>query len=181
MGASLPKGGPAGLFLGFVVYGTIILAVNQCFGKSNFLCIYPFLFFILVIQHTNIFKFYSGDGHLSPYSLALRPVIWILGRRRLEFCDGMELFLSYGYVTRNDSSPPFGPPCPNLFSPFLVGYCLFSLATTAFAIPYEITAIDVLLTFWTDKIPVGAVVVVCLVIYACAFPSPLPSLHLIAS
>lgn len=33
MGASLPKGGPAGLFLGFVVYGTVIWSVNQCFGK----------------------------------------------------------------------------------------------------------------------------------------------------
>lgn len=33
MGAVLPKGGPAGLFLGFVAYATIILAVNQCFGK----------------------------------------------------------------------------------------------------------------------------------------------------
>lgn len=33
MGASLPKGGPAGLFLGFILYGTIVLAVNQCFGK----------------------------------------------------------------------------------------------------------------------------------------------------
>jgi amino acid transporter len=32
MGAVLPKGGPAGLFIGFVVYGTIMLAVNQCFG-----------------------------------------------------------------------------------------------------------------------------------------------------
>ena len=35
MGASLPKGGPAGLFLGFVAYGTIILAVNQCFGAFH--------------------------------------------------------------------------------------------------------------------------------------------------
>lgn len=35
MGATLPKGGPAGLFLGFCVYGTIILAVNQCFGAFN--------------------------------------------------------------------------------------------------------------------------------------------------
>jgi amino acid transporter len=35
MGASLPKGGPAGLFLGFVLYGTIVLAVNQCFGLSS--------------------------------------------------------------------------------------------------------------------------------------------------
>lgn len=33
MGATLPKGGPAGLFLGFVVYGTIMLAVNQCFAE----------------------------------------------------------------------------------------------------------------------------------------------------
>ena len=35
MGAVLPKAGPAGLFLGFVAYGTIILAVNQCFGESD--------------------------------------------------------------------------------------------------------------------------------------------------
>lgn len=33
MGASLPKGGPAGLFLGFVAYGTIVLSVNQCFAE----------------------------------------------------------------------------------------------------------------------------------------------------
>lgn len=37
MGASLPKGGPAGLFLGFVAYGTIILAVNQCFGVLDYM------------------------------------------------------------------------------------------------------------------------------------------------
>ncbi len=36
MGASLPKGGPAGLFLGFLVYGTIVLSVNQCFGMIAF-------------------------------------------------------------------------------------------------------------------------------------------------
>lgn len=32
MGATLPKGGPAGLFLGFLIYGTVMLCVNQCFG-----------------------------------------------------------------------------------------------------------------------------------------------------
>lgn len=32
MGAALPKGGPAGLFIGFLAYGTIVLAVNECFG-----------------------------------------------------------------------------------------------------------------------------------------------------
>ena len=36
MGPSLPKGGPAGLFLGFLVYGTIVLSVNQCFGMPPF-------------------------------------------------------------------------------------------------------------------------------------------------
>lgn len=35
MGAALPKGGPASLFLGFVIYGTIILSVNQCFGQCK--------------------------------------------------------------------------------------------------------------------------------------------------
>lgn len=34
MGATLPKGGPGGLFLGFVIYGTVMLCVNQCFGKN---------------------------------------------------------------------------------------------------------------------------------------------------
>lgn len=37
MGAALPKGGPAGLFLGFVVYGTMMLSVNQCFGAYDIL------------------------------------------------------------------------------------------------------------------------------------------------
>ena len=37
----------------------------------------------------------------------------------------------------------------------------------AFNIPYEITAIHVLLTYWTDKVHIGVVVAVCLVIYSC--------------
>lgn len=33
MAYSLPSGGPAGLFIGFVIYGTVMVAVNECFGK----------------------------------------------------------------------------------------------------------------------------------------------------
>lgn len=44
---------------------------------------------------------------------------------------------------------------------------LFIISIIAFAVPYEITAINVLLTFWTDKFPIAAVVVICLVLYAC--------------
>lgn len=33
MGSALPKGGPAGLFLGFLVWGLVMLCVNECFGK----------------------------------------------------------------------------------------------------------------------------------------------------
>ncbi|KAL4952487.1 amino acid permease-domain-containing protein [Aspergillus filifer] len=84
MGASLPKGGPAGLFLGFVLYGTIVLAVNQCFAEM---------------------------------------------------------------VTYMPIASPF-------------------VRLGAFNIPYEITAIHVLLTYWTDKVHVGVVVAVCLVIYS---------------
>jgi yeast amino acid transporter len=48
MGASLPKGGPAGLFLGFLCYGSIILCVNQCFGTFNFSCRCPFAYFAML-------------------------------------------------------------------------------------------------------------------------------------
>lgn len=34
MAYSLPNGGPAGLFLGFAVYGTVMVAVNECFGTA---------------------------------------------------------------------------------------------------------------------------------------------------
>lgn len=33
MGSALPKGGPAGLFLGFLIWGAVMLCVNECFGE----------------------------------------------------------------------------------------------------------------------------------------------------
>ncbi|KAJ5983045.1 general amino acid permease (agp2) [Penicillium waksmanii] len=104
MGASLPKGGPAGLFLGFVAYGTIVLSVNQCFAEM-----------VTYLPIASPFVRLSG--------------FWV--------DDALSFAMGWNYF-------------------FLM----------AFAIPYEITAIDVLLGYWTDKIPIGAVVVVCLVIYA---------------
>lgn len=44
------------------------------------------------------------------------------------------------------------------------------LTLTAFGIPYEIVAINILLTYWTDRVPVAAVVVIMLVLYTYAFP-----------
>lgn len=35
MGSALPKGGPAGLFLGFVIWGAVMWAVNECFAEST--------------------------------------------------------------------------------------------------------------------------------------------------
>lgn len=36
---------------------------------------------------------------------------------------------------------------------------------TALNIPYEIVAINVLLTYWTDKVPAAAVVVIVMAIF----------------
>ncbi|KAK4090036.1 general amino acid permease (agp2) [Purpureocillium lilacinum] len=104
MGASLPKGGPAGLFLGFVIYGSIIVAVNQCFAE------------------------------MVTYLPIASPFVRLAG---FWVDDALSFAMGWNYF-------------------FLM----------AFNIPYEITAIYVLLTYWTDKIPVGAVVVVCLAIFA---------------
>ncbi|KAF7116308.1 hypothetical protein CNMCM5793_004474 [Aspergillus hiratsukae] len=104
MGAALPKGGPAGLFLGFVVYGTILLAVNECFAE------------------------------MVTYMPIASPFVRLAG----------------AWVDEAGS--------------FAMGWNYFFLM--AFAIPYEISAISVLLTFWTDRIPIYAVVLVCLALYA---------------
>jgi amino acid transporter len=35
MGSALPKGGPAGLFIGFVIWGAVMLCINECFGMQH--------------------------------------------------------------------------------------------------------------------------------------------------
>ncbi|KIX07724.1 uncharacterized protein Z518_02378 [Rhinocladiella mackenziei CBS 650.93] len=104
MGAVLPRGGPAGLFIGFVVYGTIILAVNQCFAEM--ICYMPIPS-----------PFVRLAGH------------WV--DEALSFAMGYNFFL-----------------------------------VMALGIPYEIVALNVLLTYWTDRVPVAVVVVICIVLYA---------------
>jgi amino acid transporter len=46
---------------------------------------------------------------------------------------------------------------------FWVGWNFFLYE--AFLIPFEISALNLVLTYWSDKIPVAAVVVVCIVSY----------------
>lgn len=48
----------------------------------------------------------SGNGHLPPHPFTLRPAGWVLGRRCLELCNGMELFLPHGFIVL---------PCLRLF------------------------------------------------------------------
>lgn len=33
MGSALPKGGPAGLFIAFVIWAVVMWAVNECFAE----------------------------------------------------------------------------------------------------------------------------------------------------
>lgn len=70
MGAVLPKGGPAGLFLGFLAYGSIILAVNECFGEPSSRT---------PTWNARGLNMYSGNGDLPPHSVTLRPARWLLG------------------------------------------------------------------------------------------------------
>ncbi|KAJ4369218.1 hypothetical protein N0V83_006303 [Neocucurbitaria cava] len=48
---------------------------------------------------------------------------------------------------------------------FWIGWNFFLYE--AFLIPFEISALNLVLTYWTDKIPVAAVVAVCIVLYFC--------------
>jgi yeast amino acid transporter len=51
---------------------------------------------------------------------------------------------------------------------FLAGWNFFLFQ--ALDIPFEITALNLVLTFWSDNIPVAAVVAACVVIYLCVHP-----------
>jgi amino acid transporter len=46
---------------------------------------------------------------------------------------------------------------------FWVGWNFFLYE--AFLIPFEISALNLVLTYWTDKIPVAVVVAVCIILY----------------
>lgn len=42
----------------------------------------------------------------------------------------------------------------------------------ALLIPFEITALNLVLSFWRDDIPVAAVCAACVVLYGSVFPTP---------
>lgn len=104
MGSALPKGGPAGLFIGFLVWGSVMWAVNECFAEM-----------VTFVPVPSPFIRFSGE--------------WVDGA--LGFAMAWNFFLNM-----------------------------------AFLVPFEIVAINIMLTFWTDKIPVEAVVAVMIVLYA---------------
>ncbi|KAK4503418.1 hypothetical protein PRZ48_004333 [Zasmidium cellare] len=104
MGSALPKGGPAGLFIGFVIWGAVMLCVNECFAEM--VCYAPIPS-----------PFIRMAGHFVDPSL--------------EFAMGWNLFLNM-----------------------------------ALLIPFEIVAFNILLGFWTNAVPVEAIIVAIMVAYA---------------
>ncbi|EMD94369.1 hypothetical protein COCC4DRAFT_43835 [Bipolaris maydis ATCC 48331] len=103
MGSALPKGGPAGLFIAFLLWGGVMWAVNECFAE------------------------------MVTYAPIPSPFI----RFGTEWVDG-----ALGFAM-----------AWNFF---------FSMA---FLVPFEIVAMNIMLTFWTDKAPVEAVIVVMMLLY----------------
>ncbi|KAL1642523.1 hypothetical protein SLS61_009674 [Didymella pomorum] len=103
MGSALPKGGPAGLFIAFLLWGGVMWAVNECFAE------------------------------MVTYAPIPSPFI----RFGTEWVDG-----ALGFAM-----------AWNFF---------FSMA---FLVPFEIVAMNIMLTFWTDKVPVEAVIVIMMLLY----------------
>ncbi|KAF7313110.1 General amino acid permease [Mycena kentingensis (nom. inval.)] len=104
IGAALSIGGPGSLLLAFILWSTVVVAMNNCLAEM--VCWIPIS---------------------SPYiRFADRFVDEALG-----FSSGLNWFI-----------------------------------TVSLGVPYEITAFTLMLNFWTDKIPVEAVVVFMLVVYS---------------
>ncbi|KAK8017419.1 hypothetical protein PG993_013745 [Apiospora rasikravindrae] len=104
MGSALPKGGPAGLFIGFIIWGGIMWAVNECFAEM-----------VSYMPIPSPFIRFAGE--------------WVDGA--LGFAMAWNFFLNM-----------------------------------AFLVPFEIVAMNIMITFWTDKVPAEAIIAAMIVLYA---------------
>lgn len=103
MGSALPKGGPAGLFIAFLIWGAVMWAVNECFAEM-----------VTYLPVPSPFIRFGSE--------------WVDGA--LGFAMAWNFFLNM-----------------------------------AFLVPFEIVAMNLMITFWTDKVPVEAVIVIMIVLY----------------
>ncbi|KAK5169197.1 uncharacterized protein LTR77_006506 [Saxophila tyrrhenica] len=104
MGSALPKGGPAGLLIAFLIWGGVMWAVNECFAE------------------------------MVTYAPVPSPFIrfgseWVDGA--LGFAMAWNFFLNM-----------------------------------AILVPFELVALNIMIHFWTDKIPVEAIIVAMILLYA---------------
>lgn len=104
MGSALPKGGPAGLFIAFFIWGAVMWAVNECFAEM-----------VTYLPVPSPFIRFGSE--------------WVDGA--LGFAMAWNFFLNM-----------------------------------AFLVPFEIVAMNIMITFWTDKVPVEAIIVAMIVLYA---------------
>lgn len=104
MASALPKGGPAGLFIAFLIWGLIMWAVNECFAE------------------------------MVTYMPVPSPFIRF-GREWVD--DALGFAMAWNFFLN-----------------------------MAFLVPFEIVAMNIMITFWTDKVPVEAIIVAMIVIYA---------------
>ncbi|KAF7561115.1 hypothetical protein G7046_g3037 [Stylonectria norvegica] len=103
MGSALPKGGPAGLFIAFLIWGFIMWAVNECFAEM-----------VTYLPVPSPFVRFGSE--------------WVDGA--VGFAMAWNFFLNM-----------------------------------AFLVPFEIVAVNIMITFWTDKVPVEAIIVAVIVLY----------------
>ncbi|KAJ5785308.1 amino acid permease [Penicillium pulvis] len=104
MGQALPEGGPAGLFIAFLIWGIVMWAVNECFAEM-----------VTYLPIASPFVRFGSE--------------WV--DDALGFAMAWNFFLN-----------------------------------EAFLVPFELVAMNIMITFWTDKVPVEAIIVVMIVLYA---------------
>ncbi|OKL56905.1 hypothetical protein UA08_07858 [Talaromyces atroroseus] len=104
MAEALPDGGPAGLFIAFLIWGSVMWAVNECFAEM-----------VTYLPVPSPFIRFSS--------------LWV--DDALGFAMAWNFFLNM-----------------------------------AFLVPFEIVAMSIMITFWTNKVPVEAVIVIMIIAYA---------------
>ncbi|GKT67288.1 general amino acid permease [Colletotrichum tofieldiae] len=104
MGSALPKGGPAGLFIAFIIWGFVMWAVNECFAEM-----------VTYVPVPSPFVRFAGE--------------WV--DEALGFAMAWNFFLNM-----------------------------------AILVPFEVVAMSIMVTFWTDTVPIVAIIIPMIALYA---------------
>lgn len=100
----------------------------------------------LVLLHPGSHNLHGRDDNISAYLLAIHPFCWSLRGRSIRI---------RGWLV--------GETAPALLKPLM--HCRNFFLFEAIMVPFEITACNLIIHYWSEIVPTGAIIAICICLY----------------